>query len=119
VLSAWWWALHALLVAAAWLAGVAVPLKALAALAVVVHAVRCRPSAPPRRVVVTADGFCIVPEWEADPRALGARTLVCPWWIRLDIGQGGRRRDLLLVADQVRPQEWRRLRALLMRMRCE
>jgi hypothetical protein len=37
--------------------------------------------------------------------------------VRLDLGKGSRRRDILLIADQVRPEEWRRLRALLARTR--
>jgi hypothetical protein len=29
------------------------------------------------------------------------------------------RRDILLIADQMQPDEWRRLRALLLRSGCE
>ena len=71
----------------------------------------------PGLVLVAEDGVCTVPEWQAGPRPLGARTLVCPFWVRLDLGAGPWRRDILLVADQVRPDEWRRLRALLARAR--
>ena len=70
-------------------------------------------------VVVSADGFCVVPEWQTGRTPLGSRTLVCPFWVRLDLGPGSRQRDILLIADQLRPDEWRRLRALLARARGE
>ena len=77
-----------------------------------------RPRGSPAGIVVTADGSCSVPEWRTGERPLGERTLVCPVWIRLDLGAGPWRRDILLIADQVRPEEWRRLRAILKRARC-
>jgi hypothetical protein len=115
----WWWSLHALLLMAAWLLGVAILLKLLAAAAIVGHAALRRPSAPPRLVIVSADGCCVVPEWGDTQWALGARTVVCPFWIRLDVRLGPTRRDILLFADQVPPDAWRRVRALLMRIRCD
>lgn len=92
-------------------------IKVLAVLAIVWHGVVRRPHARPSLVVVTADGFCAVPEWATGRRAIGPRTLLCPFWIRLDLGRGPWRRDILLLADQVPPEDWRRLRALLARMR--
>jgi hypothetical protein len=89
----------------------------LAVLAIVAHGVIRRPLGRPRLVVVTADGFCAVPEWHTGRRPIGPRTLLCPFWVRLDLGRGPWRRDILLIADQVRPEDWRRLRALLARTR--
>jgi hypothetical protein len=111
--------LHALLAAAALLVGWPVALKLLAIAAVVGHGIVRRPPASPRVVQVRADGLCVVPEWNTGTRPLGARTLVCPFWVRLDLGKGPWSRDLLLLADQIRPDEWRRLRSLLLRIRCE
>jgi hypothetical protein len=110
-------ALHLLLVAAAMIAGWPPSMKTLAVLAIVVHAVARRPLASPVCVVVTEDGCCAVPEWNTGRKPLGPRTLMCPLWIRLDLGKGSRRRDVLLVADQIGAEDWRRLRALLARMR--
>jgi len=114
----WWWSLHLLLVGASALVGWPVPVKVLAAMAVVGHGTFRRPRGPPGLVVVSAGGVCSVPEWQLEPRPLGERTLVCPFWVRLDVGEGRVRRDILLIADQVRPEEWRRLRAILDRVRC-
>lgn len=107
-----------MLVVAAALVGWPPLVKGLAAAAVVGHGIVLRPHRSPRLVVVSADGCCSVPEWQVGARPLGERTLVCPFWVRLDVGAGSRRRDILLIADQVRPEEWRRLRAILDRVRC-
>ena len=115
----WWLALHALLAAAAALVGWPAPVKVLAVIAIVAHCVARRPPIAPALVVVSADGFCVVPEWQTGRMPLGSRTLVCPFWVRLDLGPGSRQRDILLIADQLRPDEWRRLRALLARARGE
>jgi hypothetical protein len=111
--------LHALLGAAFALVGWPVAFKLLALVGVVVHGIVRRPAASPRTVVIAEGGTCAIPEWNTGARPLGARTLLCPYWVRLDLGAGPWRRDILLVADQVRPEEWRQLRALLNRTRCE
>jgi hypothetical protein len=115
----WWVALHALLAAAAALVGWPGPVKALAVIAIVAHGVARRPAASPALVIVSEDGFCAVPQWQPGRSPLGSRTLVCPFWVRLDLAHGSRRRDLLLIADQLQPEQWRRLRALLARARGE
>jgi len=115
----WWVLLHALLLAAFALVGWPMAFKLLAVVAVAVHGVARRPAESPRTVIVTEGGTCAVPEWNTGIRPLGTRTLICPLWVRLDLGTGPWRRDILLVADQVRPEEWRQLRALLNRTRCE
>jgi hypothetical protein len=106
-----------LLAAAAALAGLPAAIKLLAVVATVAHAVIRRPSAAPGVVLVAEDGLCVVPEWHTGLRPLGARTLVCPFWVRLDLGTGPWPRDLLLIVDQVQAEDWRRLRALLARTR--
>jgi hypothetical protein len=115
----WWFLLHALLGVAFALTGWAVAFRSVAILALAVHGVVRRPAASPRTVVVAEGGFCAVPEWNTGARPLGPRTLISPFWVRLDLGTGPWRRDILLLADQVRPESWRRLRALLLRARCE
>jgi len=118
-LWAYWYSLHVLLGVAFALIGWAVPFRLLSIAAVVGHGIVRRPAASPRIVLVAEGGRCIVPEWNTGARPLGPRTLVSPFWVRLDLGAGPWRRDILLLADQVRPDEWRRLRALLLRVRCE
>ena len=104
---------------AALLVGWAVPLKLLAFGAIAAHGVVRRPLASPRTVVVAEGGRCSVPEWNTGARPLGPRTLVSPFSVRLDLGTGPWRRDLVLLADQMPPETWRRFRALLLRARCE
>ena len=119
LLGAWWCLLHLLLATAAVLAALPAAIKLLAVLATVGHGVIRRPSAAPRLVLVAEDGFCLVPEWQTGLRPLGARTLVCPFWVRLDLGAGPWPRDILLIVDQVQAEEWRRLRAVLARRRSD
>jgi hypothetical protein len=119
VLWVWWCLLHALLCAAFAIVGWPFAFKLPAVVAVIGHGVMRAPRASPRVVQVSEGGSCLVPEWRTGARRPGARTLVCPFWVRLDLGMGPWPRDILLVADQMRPDDWRRLRALLLRSRCE
>lgn len=114
----WWCGLHVLLATAVVLLGVPWWARGVGLVAVVGHAISRRPRVAPGRIVVTADAHCAVPEWYAGRLRLRARTLVCPYWIRLDCDAGSWRRDLVLFADQLDAAEWARLRALLARMRC-
>lgn len=111
--------LHLLLGAAAALAGWPAPIKSLAIIAVIGHGLLRRPPASPPLILVTQNAECIVPDWHLGPTPLGPGTVVCPFWIRLELGAGSARRDILLLADQVRPEAWRRLCALLARVRCD
>ena len=115
LLRGWWCALHALLAAAVLLAGVPVALKALLCVALAAHAAVRRPRRGPTVIRVAGDGSCDVPEWRTGNRGLGAGTLICPFWIKLDLGRGLPRRYIFLFVDQVAPDDWRRLRALLAR----
>ena len=119
ILWVWWLLLHALLGVAFALVGWAAPFRFAAVAVVLGHCVMRRPAESPGTVVMAEGGRCAVPEWNTGLRALGPRTLVARFWIRLDLGRGPWRRDILLFADQVRPETWRRLRALLLRARCE
>jgi hypothetical protein len=108
-------ALHVLLAVAAVLVGGPASIKVLAVLAIIGHAVVRRPPPSPHLIVVGEDGCCVVPEWHTGRRPFGPRTLMGPFWIRIDLGKGSWRRDILLVADQIPAADWRRLRALLAR----
>jgi hypothetical protein len=116
LLPLWWCLLHGLLVAAVALVGWPLVLKGLALAAVLGHAVLRRPAAAPGLVLVDGSA-CAVPEWQTGLRPLGVRTLVATVWVRLDLGRGSWRRDLILLVDQLEPGEWRRLRAALARAR--
>jgi hypothetical protein len=85
--------------------------------AVVGHAALRRPAPSPGRILLAEGGACDVPEWRTGMRPLGPRTIVAPFWARLDLGHGPWQRELLLMADQVDPEDWRRVRALLARAR--
>jgi hypothetical protein len=89
----WWLALHVLLAVAALL------------------------TASPGLILIGADAHCAVPDWYPGRLALGPRTVVCPYWIRLDLGTGLEQRDIVLCIDQLRPDEWARLCGLLDRAR--
>jgi hypothetical protein len=114
---AWWWSLHALLALAVALLAAPALLKALAFAGLVGHAAARRPRAGPRTIELGPDGCCAVPEWDTGRRGLGPGTLVAPFWVRLDLGPGVRRRYIFLFADQVEAAEWQRVRALLFRLR--
>jgi hypothetical protein len=118
---AWWCVLHLLLAVATLSVGWPMALKLAALAALAAHAVVCRPRAGPRSIVVGSDAACVVPEWGFGPAPLGPRTLVCTWWIRLDLGSGmgPPRRDIVLFVDQLDGDQWARLRALLERARCD
>jgi hypothetical protein len=116
LLPLWWCLLHGLLVAAVALVAWPLLTKGLALAAVLAHLRLRRPAAAPGLVLVDGNA-CAVPEWRTGLRPLGARTLVAPLWVRLDLGRGPWRRELLLLVDQLEPQDWRRLRAALARAR--
>jgi hypothetical protein len=115
----WWLALHALLASAALLAALPWWSTLIALAAIVTHAVGRRPRGTPDTILVGADGYCVVPEWDEGRWALGPQTSVCPYWIRLEIGVGVGRRDIVLFADQLDGEQWARLRGLLERVRCD
>ena len=111
--------MHLLLAAADFL--VAGPLAVqLAALAVIAgHAVVGRPQPTPSPIIVAADATWLIPQWRTHRVPLGPRTLVCTYWINLDLGMGPRRHDIVLFIDQLDGRQWAQLRALLNRARCD
>ncbi len=102
-----------MLAAALLLSGAPVALKALSLAALAGHAAWRRPRRTPTAIHFAADGSCAVPQWQTGNLRLGAGTLICPFWIKLDLGRGVRRRYIFLFVDQVAPDDWRRLCALL------
>jgi hypothetical protein len=118
LLRLWWCLLHGLLAAAALLVGWPILVKGVALAALLAHFVLRRPAAAPGLVLVDG-GACAVPEWRTGFQPLGARTLVAPFWVRLDLGQGPWRRDLILLVDQLAPEDWRGLHAALARARAD
>jgi hypothetical protein len=94
-------------------------LRLAALVIVVVDAVARRPPAAPASLIVGSDATCLVPEWSSSRMPLGRRTVVCAYWIRLDVGSGSARRDILLFIDQLGLEQWALLRALLERARCD
>jgi hypothetical protein len=111
---AWWIVLHALLCAA--VVAVAAPgwLKALALSAAVYHGYCRRPVPPPDRLVVASDGHCWCPSLSAQALRLGPKTRYARGWVRLV--DRARRLDILLLEDQLAPEDWPRLSALLRRL---
>jgi hypothetical protein len=85
--------------------------------AVVGHALLRRPEQTPPLVLLAEGGACAVPDWRTGMRPLGPRTIVAPFWARLDLGEGTPQRELLLIADQLAPEDWRHLNAVLSRAR--
>jgi hypothetical protein len=111
--------LHAVLAAAALLVAGPAAFRVAAIAAIVAHAVGRRPRATPPSVLVGTDATCLVPEWGVRRTPLGPRTVVSTYWIRLDVGVVTPRRDILLFIDQLDPDQWARLCALLERARCD
>lgn len=96
-----------LLVAASW------ELKAIGLVTLVAHGVRRRPAPPPAQLVLGADGSCVWPDAIAAVR-LGPRTRYTRGWVRLVDRSGAL--DILLLDDQLEPDDWARLSALVRRM---
>jgi len=115
--ASWWCALHAVLASALWLVAWPWALKLGVLTALAGHAVARRPRAMPPLVIIGADATCLVPPWGLGRAPLGPRTVVCSHWIRLDLGRGPRQRDLFLFIDQLAPDQWASLRAVLERAR--
>lgn len=82
---------------------------------VVAHAALRRPAAP-MPVCRHADGAWSLPALGLERLALRPGTAVGPFWARLALGAAGARTvSIVLLADQLEPEDWRRLRAVLRR----
>jgi hypothetical protein len=114
-LSLWWLALHALLAATVLLIGWPWPAKAAAIVALLGHAVWRRPRSARAVIEVDADGALRIPSASAARFAPGTRTRLMPFWLRIVARNGADTVDILLLADQLNPADWRRLTAILRR----
>ena len=114
-MSLWWLGLHALLAVAALLVGWSWFAKAVAIVAVLGHAAWRRPAPPPGVIEFGADGACSIPGLGLPPLALGTRTRLSPFWLHIVAGSGAETLDILLLVDQLEPDDWRRLSAILRR----
>ena len=107
-----WLALHAILAAALWATAVPAWAKAAGLAALAVHAAMARPAAAPA-LVWRADGAV---ELEADAYALDGATTYTDAWVVLSLmSRAGRRREVVLVRDQLDTVTWSRLQARLRR----
>jgi hypothetical protein len=119
VLKIWWCALHALLAVAALLVGWPWPVRAAWILAVLIHAALRRPRATPSLLIVGADGSWQIPEWGHETLPLARGSVLTPLGLALHLGIGPKRRHVLLLRDQVGPDDWRRLSAIMRRARMQ
>jgi len=103
------------LAVAACLVGWPWPLRSLAVAIVGVHGWWRRPERSPAALLVAADGGCRVPQWGDETYALRPGTRFTRFVAALELGTDPRRRRLLVLFDQVAPDDWRRLQALLRR----
>ncbi len=106
--------MHAVALAAAVLLAPGIP-GALTGAALFVHAILRRPRPPPP-LVRLADGRWSVPDAGVSGAVLGAGTRFTRGWVRLELAARGRApATLLLMHDQLDPEEWRALQAALRR----
>jgi hypothetical protein len=114
-LAFWWLGLHTLLAASALLMGWPWLAKSAAIAALVAHAAWRRPQPAHGVIEVDADGACRIPGVSAVPFTPGTRTRLAPYWLRIAAPGGSGPLDILLLADQLDPRDWRRLTAILRR----
>jgi hypothetical protein len=115
-LPRWWVGLHALLGGAAMLLAWPWPAAALAIVATIAHAAWRWPAPPRATILLGPDGSCrLATDEGGDALPLGARTRFSGWWVHLAADDGPRRRDILLLFDQLEADDWRRLAAILRR----
>ncbi|HEX6996468.1 MAG TPA: hypothetical protein VF339_20225 [Gammaproteobacteria bacterium] len=111
----WHVAVHVLAVVSISLSGLVWPVKLAAGGALVAHAALRRPAAP-MPIRRDADGTWSLPALGLDGLALRPGTAAGPFWVRLALGRAGVRTvTVVLVADQVDREAWRRLQAELRR----
>jgi hypothetical protein len=115
VLRVWWCTLHVLLVVAACLVGWPWYAMLLAVALTLGHAWWRRPRPRAASLTVAADGSCRIGEWGPDVLTLTDRTRITPFALDLHFRMGPKALRLLLLADQVDPDDWARLSAILRR----
>jgi len=104
---------HALAVTSITLSGLPWTLKLAACAALAAHAAVRRPAAP-MPICRHSDGSWSLPLLALDRLALGPGTAAGPFWARLVL-RGPRTVVVVLLADQLGPEDWRRLQAELRR----
>ena len=113
---AWWWlGLHVLLAATALLIGWPLSLQVAALCAIVAHGIGRRPSSTRSVIEVGADATFRVATSSTTAFEPDRRTLLTPFWVRIVARRKGDAVDILLLADQLDPEDWRRLTAILRR----
>jgi len=111
----WHGAVHALAAVSISISGLAWPLKLAAGVALLAHGALRRP-ARPMPVCRNPDGTWSLPALGLDGLALRPGTAAGPFWARLALGaEGARTVTVLLLADQLGREDWRRLQAELRR----
>ncbi len=114
-MAVWHVAVHGLAAVSVMLSGLAWPLKAASVGALVAHAAMRRPRAP-MAICRNTDGTWSLPALGLDGLALRPGTQAGPFWVRLSLGRAGRPAvTVVLVADQLDREAWRRLQAELRR----
>jgi hypothetical protein len=112
----WHIAVHALAILSVSVCGIGWPLKLVAAAALLCHAALRWPRAP-TPLYRHADGAWSLPILGLERLRLCPGTAVGPFWARLALGTNGATAaaTIVLLADQVDPEDWRRLQAILRR----
>ena len=114
-LALWWHGLHALLAATALLIGWPWSLKVVAICAVVAHDLWRRPSSTRCVIEVGADAALRIAASSSTLLVPDRRTRLTPFWVRIVARNQRDGVDILLLADQLDPEDWRRLSAILRR----
>jgi hypothetical protein len=111
----WWPALHLFALATLCALGPPSPLLACGGLLLVLHSVARYPSSAAETLARGADGLWSVPALGLDGLSIGYRTRYTTFWVRLELVGAARPLDMLLLADQLDPESWRVLQAILRR----
>jgi hypothetical protein len=104
-----------LLAATALLIGWPLSLKVAALCAVVAHGVGRHPSSTRSVIEVSADAAFRIATSSSTPFVPDRRTSLTPFWVRIVAPRKGDAVDILLFADQLDSEDWRRLKAILRR----
>ena len=109
----WWLALHGLLAAAALALDLPILVRGLLVAGLGAHATLRPPRSAVSTVICDPDGRWALPEAALQDLRLGPASRHTAYWIRLVLLGEGHAFDILLLRDQLRPADWRALRARL------
>jgi hypothetical protein len=114
MLTLWWLALHGLLAAAAVALDLSILQRAVVVAGLGAHAALRLPRSVVATVICRPDGRWALPDAALQDLRLGLASRHTAHWVRLVLlAEGCRAFDILLLRDQLRPAEWRALRARL------